>query len=59
MTRIPARFAENPSEASGDLLSAAPVGADAGHIRSRRRSVTDVGLPLAGTHRPAQGAAVI
>ena len=31
MTRIPARFAENPSEASGDLLSAAPVGADA-HI---------------------------
>ena len=29
-----------------------PVGADAGHSRSRRRSVTDVGLPLAGTHRP-------
>ena len=31
MTRIPACFAENPSEASGDLLSAAPVGVDA-HI---------------------------
>ena len=54
MTRIPACFAENPSEASGDLLSAAPVGADAGHSRSRRRSVTDVGLPLAGTHRPGR-----
>ena len=31
-----------------------PVGADAGHSRSRRRSVTDVGLPLAGTHRPGR-----
>ena len=30
------------------------VGADAGHSRSRRRSVTDVGLPLAGTHRPGR-----
>ena len=32
--------------------SASAVGVDAGHSRSRRRSVTDVGLPLAGTHRP-------
>ena len=32
--------------------SASAVGGDAGHSRSRRRSVTDVGLPLAGTHRP-------
>ena len=31
MTRIPACFAENPSEASRDLLSVAPVGVDA-HI---------------------------
>ena len=54
MTRIPACFAENPSEASRDLLSVAPVGVDAGHSRSRRRSVTDVGLPLAGTHRPGR-----
>ena len=30
------------------------VGVDAGHSRSRRRSVTDVGLPLAGTHRPGR-----
>ena len=30
------------------------VGGDAGHSRSRRRSVTDVGLPLAGTHRPGR-----
>ena len=32
--------------------SASAVGVDAVHSRSRRRSVTDVGLPLAGTHRP-------
>ena len=32
--------------------SASAVGVDAGHSRSRRRSVADVGLPLAGTHRP-------
>ena len=32
--------------------SASAVGVDAGHSRSRRRNVTDVGLPLAGTHRP-------
>ena len=38
----------NPS----DAVLKAVVGADAGHSRSRRRSVTDVGLPLAGTHRP-------
>ena len=34
--------------------SASAVGVDAGHSGSRRRSVTDVGLPLAGTHRPAE-----
>ena len=38
----------NPS----DAVLKAVVGVDAGHSRSRRRSVTDVGLPLAGTHRP-------
>ena len=30
------------------------VGADAERSCSRRRSVTDVGLPLAGTHRPGR-----
>ena len=32
--------------------SASAVGVDAGHSRSRRRSVTDVDLTLAGAHRP-------
>ena len=47
------------SSANPYALTRVAVEADAGHSRSRRRSVTDVGLPLAGTHRPAQGAAVI
>ena len=38
----------NPSNA----VLKAVVGVDAGHSRSRRRSATDVDLPLAGTHRP-------
>ena len=37
---------------TSDAVLKAVVGVDAGHSRSRRRSVTDVGLPLAGTHRP-------
>ena len=35
-------------------LPAAAVWVDAGHSRSRQRSVTDVGLPLAGTHCPGR-----
>ena len=42
-------FAANPY-----ALTRLAVEADAGHSRSRRRSVTDVGLPLAGTHRPGR-----
>ena len=40
--------------ADPDALPNLIVGIDAGHSRSRRRSVTDVGLPLAGTHRPGR-----
>ena len=40
------------SSANPYALTRLAVEADAGHSRSRRRSVTDVGLPLAGTHRP-------
>ena len=39
------------SSANPYALTRVAVEADAGHSRSRRRSVTDVGLPLAGTHR--------
>ena len=39
------------SSANPYALTRLAVEADAGHSRSRRRSVTDVGLPLAGTHR--------
>lgn len=42
------------SSANSDAAAHLTVGADAGHSRSRRRSVTDVGLPLAGTHRPGR-----
>ena len=42
-------FAANPY-----ALTRLAVEADAGHSRSRRRSVTEVGLPLAGTHRPGR-----
>ena len=42
------------SSANPYALTRVAVGADAGHSRSRRRSVTDVGLPLAGTHRPGR-----
>ena len=38
---------------TSDAVLKAVVGVDAGHSRSRRRSATDVGLPLAGTHQPA------
>ena len=44
------------SSANPYALTCLAVEADAGHSRSRRRSVTDVGLPLAGTHRTAQDA---
>ena len=49
-------FQIHPTKIPGESVCthAYPVGADAGHSRSRRRSVTDVGLPLAGTHRPLQ-----
>ena len=54
------RYALVPKQWDGSIflwickanLHAPVVGGDAGHSRSRRRSVTDVGLPLAGTHRP-------
>ena len=58
---LSAKLTERSQQAAADCegLSANPqafphfnVGADAGHSRSRRRSSTDVGLPLAGTHRP-------
>ena len=42
------------SSANPYALTRVAVEADAGHSRSRRRSVTDVGLPLAGTHRPGR-----
>ena len=42
------------SSANPYALTRLAVEADAGHSRSRRRSVTDVGLPLAGTHRPGR-----
>ena len=56
------RYALVPKRRDGSIflwickanLHAPVVGGDAGHSRSRRRSVTDVGLPLAGTHRPGR-----
>ena len=42
------------SSANPYALTRLAIEADAGHSRSRRRSVTDVGLPLAGTHRPGR-----
>ena len=56
------RYALVPKRRDGSIflwickanLHAPVVGGDAGHSRSRRRSATDVGLPLAGTHRPAE-----
>jgi hypothetical protein len=39
---------------TSDAVLKAVVGVDAGHSRSRRRSAADVGLPLAGTHRPGR-----
>ena len=42
------------SSANPYALTRVAIEADAGHSRSRRRSVTDVGLPLAGTHRPGR-----
>ena len=56
------RYALVPKQWDGSIflwickanLHAPVVGGDAGHSRSRRRRVTDVGLPLAGTHRPGR-----
>ena len=56
------RYALVPKRRDGSIflwickanLHAPVVGGDAGHSRSRRRSVTDVGLSLAGTHRPSR-----
>ena len=42
------------SSANPYALARLAVEADAGHSRSRRRSVTDVGLSLAGTHWPGR-----